>query len=593
MTDVDEPTHPRSRFPERWLCPSVIVLYSLINLLVISPAGNFPLNDDWIYSESVSHFLQTSQFHLLGCAPSCFLHIALGVMACSILGFSHEILRGMTVFFGLATSLVLYLTLCKVGLKRMESALCAMLVAANPLFVNVSYSFMTDVPAMLFAGLYTFFTISGLQKQSSARIAIAGMMLCCALFVRQTFAVLAICNILLFLLGKGNSRNMQWTLLVAGVAAPLAVTFVAERMLVLGNEFIAMYQWHKGQLAGTVHQLISSPVSASAAMLERTFKIYCYFAIFCLPIIPGMITQIVRDIAKRRKLAVASLALSVAIAIYALFQIVHVNHQLMPFNQNLLRIPMVGPINLMGICVAGLKARHRLWLTIACALLAVPLMSFVISTAIRAARSTVHLMAEWWSAKHTLQSNRSPELIAVFASSLLVTTLGFLSIQTAYFDFDRYYLMALPSLLLCFALYIQHSGLKTAWVAAIILTLMLAGYSTMATQDYLAWNRARWQAIKQLENAGISPLRIDGGPEYNYLANPELIKACEFGAGYGITHRGAAPRCDWRWWPITGEDYIVSFSPVPDYETVARNRFWGGLTWNYREVLTLKHAKTP
>src|SRR6185437_10216125 len=64
-----------------WVGAALIVACWLVNLLVVSPAGNFPLNDDWIYSESVQHLLQTGQFHLLGCSPACFLHVAIGAAA--------------------------------------------------------------------------------------------------------------------------------------------------------------------------------------------------------------------------------------------------------------------------------------------------------------------------------------------------------------------------------------------------------------------------------------------------------------------------------------------------------------------------------
>lgn len=54
-----------------WIGPLLVVAYWLINCLVVSPAGNFPLNDDWLYSESVGHLLQTGQFRLVGCSPAC------------------------------------------------------------------------------------------------------------------------------------------------------------------------------------------------------------------------------------------------------------------------------------------------------------------------------------------------------------------------------------------------------------------------------------------------------------------------------------------------------------------------------------------
>jgi hypothetical protein len=578
----------------QWLAPACIVLYWLINLVFISPAGNFPLNDDWIYSESVSYFMKTNQFHLLGGAPSCFLHVALGSALCSIFGYSDAVLRTMTVCFGLAAALAIYAGLRNLEVKREAAALFAMLLAANPLFVNLSYSFMTDVPSLCFACLYVVFMVRALQRQSACDAGWASLMLCCAILFRQTFVVLSGCTLLMLLVGRYNSRGMQITVAI-GAIAPLAVASIAERLLLASSEYAFVYQWHRSQMLGQALSLFQTPLTAGPALVERLFKIFCYFSLFLAPVIPAIATHLVKQLRERNKLTIGVFTVALVTAVVCFVHTVRFEHQLMPFNQNLLRIPMLGPLNLMGICVAGLKDRQRLWLTIACALAAVPLIASTILFVLQAARRTALLLSERFNKRQVLQSNQSHDLTAIFACSMLIATLGFVSIQTGYLDFDRYYLMAAPALLLCVGLFCQRSGVKQIWKVAIPLTIALAGYSSFATQDYMSWNRARWQAIKELEGAGITARQIDGGPEYNYPVNANLVNSWRLGSGYAIVNRGAPPRCNWRWWPINGEDYIISFSPVPEYDIIARHKFWGGLSLSYRDVLTLKHVvpKTP
>ena len=153
---------------EIWLGPAMLVAYCLVNLLVIQPAGNFPLNDDWIYSDSVFHLMKTGQFRLLGCSPFNLLSTLLGAVVCSVFGQSHEVLRGLTILLGLATTIVLYFTLLRIGLKRIDAALLVMVLAANPMFVDLQFSFMTDVPALFFVSLYLLLTITALQAKSGS-----------------------------------------------------------------------------------------------------------------------------------------------------------------------------------------------------------------------------------------------------------------------------------------------------------------------------------------------------------------------------------------------------------------------------------------
>jgi hypothetical protein len=574
-----------------WLAPAAIVIYWLLNFLIVSPAGNFPLNDDWIYSESVAYLLKTGQFHLLGCSPACFLHVVLGALACLPFGFSHEILRGLTAACGLVTSVVFYATLVSLGIKRADSALITLVMAVNPLFVNLSFSFMTDVPAAMFTSLYVLFAIASVQKQSSWRAAVAGLWLCCAILIRQSLAVLAPASLLL-LLCKNRSRKMQAVVLVAAVVAPIVVALFAERLMIRGNEFLGVYAFYKNQFVVVASHLITSPVSGFSALSERLFKIFCYVGFFCLPIMPALIAAMVREIRRRQIVPIVSLVSGALIAIPCFVHVVCLDHQLMPFNPNLLRIPMVGPINLMGICVAALKTRQRLWLTIVCGVLAWLLLSFVVGLIVKAALNLKEIVEERLKRLEPVASLANGRSVSLFACAFLVLTLGFLSIQTSVFDFDRYYLTALPPLLVCFGLYARQTGMKLLTPLSATLVVLFGCYSTLASLDYLGWNRARYQATSELEHAGVSPLRIDGGPEYNYLADPSLMKECEFKNGsYGITHRGVYPRCNWRWWPINGEDYIISFSPVPDYDIVARHQFFGGLTLSQRDVLTLKRAQ--
>ena len=98
--------------------------------------------------------------------------------------------------------------------------------------------------------------------------------------------------------------------------------------------------------------------------------------------------------------------------------------------------------------------------------------------------------------------------------SLLFTLAYGLYLLIDYHKFDRYLLPLLPMVLLLFP------TIKVAWRSyrlglAGLMVLLISFFSVAGTHDYLAWNRARWQALTYLESQGVENTQIDGGYEYN------------------------------------------------------------------------------
>jgi len=73
----------------------------------------------------------------------------------------------------------------------------------------------------------------------------------------------------------------------------------------------------------------------------------------------------------------------------------------------------------------------------------------------------------------------------------------------------------------------------------------------MATHDYFAWNRARWDAIHAAEGLGATPSTLDGGFEYNAYHLFEV--------------RPHVRRPGKSWWWVQDDRYVVAFSVVPGY----------------------------
>jgi hypothetical protein len=142
--------------------------------------------------------------------------------------------------------------------------------------------------------------------------------------------------------------------------------------------------------------------------------------------------------------------------------------------------------------------------------------------------------------------------------------------------FDRYLLFALPFL---FVLWAELWGrdresartrraIAAAWILA-SLTL-----SAVATHDYFAWNRARWDAIRMAERLGGTAATIDGGLEYNAL-HREATGARTAAAGKS-------------WWWVADDRFVVAFSAIPGYEVVETFKVGRWLARSPAEVKLLR-----
>ena len=73
---------------------AVITFIWAIAVVLVNPIGDFPLNDDWAYAQSVKSLLETGNFQLPGWAVANLLPQALwGALFCLPFGFSFTALR--------------------------------------------------------------------------------------------------------------------------------------------------------------------------------------------------------------------------------------------------------------------------------------------------------------------------------------------------------------------------------------------------------------------------------------------------------------------------------------------------------------------
>ena len=102
---------------------------------------------------------------------------------------------------------------------------------------------------------------------------------------------------------------------------------------------------------------------------------------------------------------------------------------------------------------------------------------------------------------------------------------------------------------------------RPVWAVAATIAIHFYGFSIAATQDYLAWNRARWEAIDLLRTKyGARDEQIDGGYEFNGVYTSAKYRQAH--PEKAIDYSGERP-----WW-ILEEAYAVSLLEREGYETI-------------------------
>src|SRR5438093_10413704 len=116
-------------------------------LLLIPPQHEYPVIDDWIYARTVQHQLITGESYIHPVAQASLVGLAWwGTAWAKLLGFSFTTLTYSTLVLALAALFSFYGIAREVGVPPPGALLGAALLGFNPIFLHLSYSFMTDVP---------------------------------------------------------------------------------------------------------------------------------------------------------------------------------------------------------------------------------------------------------------------------------------------------------------------------------------------------------------------------------------------------------------------------------------------------------------
>lgn len=567
------------RQPGDWLyLASALALFAFCFFLA-GPWGDFPINDDMIYGTAVRSLVETGVTKILVTNAFNFIPLHLGAAVCSLVGFSYDHLRLLTFGFALFGTIPMYLSLRELGSKPLDSALFTAISMLSPFILNLTSTFMSDIPALAFTNWFLFFCLRAIKSQQHKNWYIGLAFLVCAIVTRQNF--------LAFLPAVLLCAVPSFPRLQSRVAFALfAVTVPAAAYLV-------MQSWLKSCLIRTVClENYTNGVMPSLlnllSPLTFVFTLSEFFAVLGLLALPLtvplllLLAQKIEGLSRQRVLI--SAFVSLALTVIPLSVLLFVHGHSFPFFQNLFSPPYVGTYQIIGAeqiwPVKHLKTLA--YVSIAAAFMLAFSVSYF-ALALFAAKRTPNQNDSVTSSKECKQGNF---LAAVFLFGTLATL-----VQLSIIGLDRYVTVVWFPLCLSVA-WLNQQLASSRLVRAVSALLLVASavYSVLCLNDTMNLNRAQWDALRFLEQKGVDPLLVDGGQEYNFEhGGNDCISGADLKTRkWPESRRGGPERAKLRWWPVNRDYYIISCSPIKGYRTIAEFRCWNTLRWRSRSVLVLQ-----
>lgn len=531
------------RRPDVLPVASIIAVWALMEVLV-NPRGNFPLNDDWCYAKSVFNLLQKGRLEFIAIIPMTLVaQVLWGALFCKIFGMSFFALRLSTIALGLVGLIATYRLLRGISVPRGIAFIGCMVIALNPIYLELSNTFMTDVPFYAFSLLTLCFLADALRRDSNVGLAVGTLLACAAVLIRQLGVVIPIAFALAYLLKNGFRPRT-----IVRAFLPAAITFGAlmgcQNWLRATNRLPLYYSLMTKE---AVRFLSEGPGPVAASILQVIIVGLVFVGLFLLPVL---------ILAGRRAaswVALGSFAiLTGALIITGLWITIKTQPGdiIIDFG--------VGPATLKDVFFDRMPhipmAPKAFWIVVSLA----------------GAAGGGMLVQHLFGAIKTL-ANRKAKERGVIALVLLAGA-GLLSqsmILSGFAYFDRYFLMLVP---LCIALIMLNGPVvkpgRMPMAASAVVLLLYGIFSVGATHDYFSWNRARWDALHDLtQEQQIPTSMIDGGYEFNGWYN------------YQGPHQ--------NWWREIYDDYTLSFGPMEGFEVVESYPFRRWMPPGEGEILVL------
>ncbi|MCB1060768.1 MAG: glycosyltransferase family 39 protein [Calditrichaeota bacterium] len=545
--------------PPIWLI--LICLLWLAAIIWIGPWGEFPLNDDWAYARPVQSLVEHGTLDIPQGWPAMTLvsMIAWGALFCLPFGFSFAALHISMITAGLIGIVLTYVFIEEFSGNRRAALLTAAVVAANPIYLNLSTTFMTDVFFYMLLIWVSILSLRTIRTGSMRTYVWLMVALTIALYTRQFALFLAVSFGVGYFLSRTYSKQ-TFLLAVFPVFMCAAELLLHQYVFYPLLGFTDLHSPWMNNLTDRFFQPLSLQYYHYRNAILAAVGYPGLFILVLWSLVPGQALRLpLWGIRLSRWLPFAFLL--------ALF-IAHYPSMLMPFIINVWVDFGSGALSLRDGILEMAKIAEApaiLWQTLT----------------VMAIVSGIMLTALSLNGLRNILSNFSLPL--PFRSVLILFSLTFpaqyLAVITVAGLFDRYYILLIPFAALLIALHGEHRPLRRWYGAAIALFLTaMFVFSTLSTRDYHSWNSARWLALDDLTNELKIPAdHIDGGVEFNASR---------------LYTRDFVPKNPDVWWWVPDDEYVIAFDSLDGYTTVRTYPFKTTLPWVRIHELRVLHRNS-
>jgi hypothetical protein len=490
--------------------------------------------DDFSYISTARAMADTGRIVYNGWAnPMLGWQIYLGALFIKLFGFSFTAVRASVLIVGMATAALLQRLFVRLGVNEWNSTLATLTLTVSPLFLPLSFSFMTDVPGFFAILICLYGCIRAIQATSD-RAAI------------QWLIFAALSNAI-----GGTARQIAW--LGVLVLVPSTAWVIRRRR---GALVVATTLWIASAvfIAACMFWFKRQPYSVSEPLFARIhFRSHVYQAILLL-LLPILIAFAAHYPIKERWaqiqagaviLVVVGLAgLSFAIwpmQFHSLFHFV-----LAPFSDE--------EVTTKGFDIKGFPGDQP-------DVLSMPLRVILTLLTYSAffALSLSVINASRLEPRPDIDAERPLPDQVILTILAPFTTCYFLLLVTRADVFERYFIPVLFVLLVFLLRFYQAQIKPRLPLLSVAFVMLFAAYGVVTLHDVMAAGRARLDAADTLRAAGVTRGEIRGGFEYDGWTQIEL-------AGHLAPKRRwlSLPPCV-AWWdsdtPAIRGRYQLAYSP--------------------------------
>jgi len=549
-----------------WRVGLILALWSVAVAMAVGVHWDIPVIDDWTYAWSVERLLVDGRVEVLDwSAVYPLAHSLWGAAWSLVFGFSFVTLRLSTLFLSLLASCALYLILRELDARPRVALLGALTVAANPVFLLLSSSFMTDVPFVASTLMALLCYTRAMRRGQIHLIWWGGAWACVALLDRQ-LAIVTPLAALPLLMPRPRGEPKRSAVLLA-----LGATWGAMLVCTLGMMYLVRPTGEMMKLVDRLQYVLTIPVGRYLITNLYTLSTMAFYA---LPALLAMAT--VRRLWRRQALFVVTVSLAAIMLLFAGEIPVPlrpgntwtlagvggsrglVNGQLPPSERATIEMMLRGA----GLLAFGLALMSLTW----------PEGQSARSRTVSAWRPVFRRLLD---AANTLSmAPRMPLVIYLIAYLLIANVLWLYN--------DRYLIVLLP-VVVALALGGRQQSVEVprlAWIAVAI----FATVAVVGTRDALRFNQSLRDSWQALVDSGVRSSDIDAGYAWNgwwLYAHPENLAK-------GLTVQ------DVPW--ITTErrsTYILSTSALAGYDVVREVAWTDDAPWPGPDRLFVLKRQVP